>query len=255
MFVRRRGGVTTVVLIYVDDILAFSDAQEELDGFRDAVEQRYAVNNFAGVSRFVGMEMAWASNHVVIHQSKYASGVLKRFGMAKSKPAATPANSNLVENVRRDVDVMNDEIRSVIGSLLYASTVTRPDLSTAVRILAQQVDKPTRTVMCGIDQVLRYLNGACDCGLIYKAREDIEAEWVVYVDSAFAVERDRHSTTGYAIFYHGNLVSRGNNSPTNCDALFDRVGVRRFDLCATRVYWAPEHNEHTWYCSVYDLGL
>ncbi|OWZ09946.1 Integrase, catalytic core protein [Phytophthora megakarya] len=100
--------------------------------------------------------------------------------------------------------------RPALGALLYLSVLTRPDISTAVRLLAQETEHPTAAVKVGIERVFRYLNGNQNHGLVLHGNGDTQRDGlVVYCDAAFAVERERKSSTGFAIFYDGNLVEWG----------------------------------------------
>ncbi|KAH9119154.1 hypothetical protein LEN26_011775 [Aphanomyces euteiches] len=56
---------------------------------------------------------------------------------------------------------------------------------------------------------MRYLKGTVDGCLVYKRSDSADEGFVVYVDSAFENESDRKSSTGFAIFYRGCLVSWG----------------------------------------------
>ncbi|KAF4037146.1 putative transposon Ty5-1 protein [Phytophthora infestans] len=83
----------------------------------------------------------------------------------------------------------------------------KPDVTTAVRLLAQAADRPSIAVKKDVDRVFRYLNGTRDFGLMFQSQGD--QGLVVYCDAAFSTERESRSSTGYAIFYNGNLVEWG----------------------------------------------
>ncbi|KAF4040295.1 hypothetical protein GN244_ATG07488 [Phytophthora infestans] len=77
----------------------------------------------------------------------------------------------------------------------------------AVRLLAQETDRPSIAVKKSVDRVFRYLNGTRDFGLMFQSHGD--QGLVVYYDAAFSRERESRSSTGYAIFYNGNLAEWG----------------------------------------------
>ncbi|XP_075091937.1 secreted RxLR effector protein 161-like [Nicotiana tabacum] len=84
----------------------------------------------------------------------------------------------------------------IVGSLIYAQTCTRPDISFAVRILERYQSNP------GIDhwkvakKVLRYLKRTKDYMLMYRRSKHLEV--IGYSDSNFAGCIDtRKSTFGY----------------------------------------------------------
>ena len=56
-----------------------------------------------------------------------------------------------------------------IGCLTYATTATRPDISSAVGILSKFMSRPGRNHWQGIKRVLRYIKGTLNHGLQYTA--------------------------------------------------------------------------------------
>ena len=56
----------------------------------------------------------------------------------------------------------------MVGSLLYAATATRPDISHAVGAVSKFNSCPTEAHLTAVKQLLRYLNGTINLGLVYK---------------------------------------------------------------------------------------
>ena len=84
--------------------------------------------------------------------------------------------------------------QSVVGSLMYLATCTRPDIAYAVGMLARFASKPNRSHWTAAKRVLRYLRGTDNLGILYKGESEIQgysdADWVGDTD-------DRKSTSGY----------------------------------------------------------
>ena len=93
----------------------------------------------------------------------------------------------------------------VVGSLLYLSVCTRPDIAQAVGALARHVGKPTMRHWLALKGVLRYLAGTQDYGLVFTgSKSSLE----VYCDVDYAGDPDtRRSTTGYVFIMYGGVVS------------------------------------------------
>ncbi|KAF4132787.1 hypothetical protein GN958_ATG18085 [Phytophthora infestans] len=182
---------------------------EDIVSFKAAMEAAFEVNHFEDVNFFLGLELTWSpsGDAVCVGQRKYSHTILERFGMEKTRSAATPMEERYRDKLFLDEDICEFKPRPAIGALLYLSVISRPDLATAIRLLAQETERPTRAVEDGINRVFRYLNGTRDFGLEFKQRD--ESGLVVYCDAAFSVERESHSSTGFAIFYCGNLVEWG----------------------------------------------
>ena len=58
-------------------------------------------------------------------------------------------------DVERSANIQ--EYQAKIGSLTYASIATRPDLSSAVGVLSQFMNKPELQHVKGVKRVLRYI--------------------------------------------------------------------------------------------------
>lgn len=205
------------MLVYVDDLMVFSGTQASLVDFYETLATEYAINKIEGESYFVGLELIWNADRSEVHisQRKYVGEILKRFQMSETKPKRIPMDNNFGAVLAKEEScIVTKSYRPELGALLYASTMSRPDITTAVRLLAQRMDKPTQSVAIGIKRVMQYLQGTRDLALKYSAdnAKAIGSGLVLYVDAAFASEPGRKSATGYAIFFHGNLVAWGSKS-------------------------------------------
>ena len=96
-----------------------------------------------------------------INQSAYLRSVLKRFGMDECKLVSTPMESGkLYEKLPLNNPPVNlKEYQAAIGSLIYASVGTRPDISYSVGVLSQFTSHPGQEHWKGIKRVFRYLKG------------------------------------------------------------------------------------------------
>ncbi|XP_031286695.1 secreted RxLR effector protein 161-like [Pistacia vera] len=95
---------------------------------------------------------------------------------------------------------------SVVGSLMYAQTCARTDISFAVGLLGRYQSNPGMDHWQAAKKVLRYLQGTKDHMLTYKRSDYLEV--VGYSDSDFAGCFDtRKSTFGYVFMLAGGAVS------------------------------------------------
>jgi hypothetical protein len=95
--------------------------------------------------------------------------------------------------------------RSLAGALQYL-TFTRPDITYAVQQICLHMHDPREPHLTALKRLLRYLRGTIDYGLLL--HRSSSAELVIYTDADWAGCPDnRQSTSGYAVFLGGNLVS------------------------------------------------
>ena len=95
----------------------------------------------------------------------------------------------------------------LVGSLIYLSNCTRPDIAYAVGALAKYMVLPTTVHWNAAMGVLRYLGGTVVYGVCFGGNRD-ECDLVGYCDADFAGDLDtRRSTTGYVFVYNGGAIS------------------------------------------------
>ena len=118
----------------------------------------------------------------------------------RQSPAVTPADINVKLKKDDGVSKAVDPIRyqSMVGSLLYAATATRPDIAQSVGVVSKF--KTQRIPLDSRENGFRYLKGTVNLALKYEKKGD--AVLVGYSDTDWAgYQDDRHSKTGN-LFYH-----------------------------------------------------
>ena len=94
----------------------------------------------------------------------------------------------------------------LVGSLMYLSVTTRPDISFVVGALARFMSCPTSTHWQAAKDVLRYLEGTKDYGLVFGGSNDLSL--IGFCDADYAGDLDtRRSTTGYIFTLNGAAIS------------------------------------------------
>lgn len=95
---------------------------------------------------------------------------------------------------------------SIVGSIMYAQTCTRPDISFVVGMLGRYQSNPGLDHWKAAKKVLRYLQGTKNHMLIYRRSNQLEV--IGYSDSDYAGCIDtRKSTFGYIFLLAGGAIS------------------------------------------------
>lgn len=70
-----------VTLLYVDDMLIFSDLDQTLKDFECAIRNAFAVLTCSDASNFVGIDLIWSSENVSLEigQRIYSQSIVDRF--------------------------------------------------------------------------------------------------------------------------------------------------------------------------------
>ncbi|GKD00392.1 retrovirus-related pol polyprotein from transposon TNT 1-94, partial [Tanacetum coccineum] len=143
---------------------------------------------------------------IFINQSKYASEIVKKYGMLSSDSVDTP----MVEKSKLDEDLQGKPFdatlyRGMIDSLMYL-TSNRPDLIYAVCLCARYQAKPAEKHLNAVKPIFRYLKGTINMGLWYS--KDTGMSMTAYADADHAGCQDtKRSTSGSAQFLGDKLVS------------------------------------------------
>lgn len=128
--------------------------------------------------------------------------------MSEAQSVSTPSDTNVKLTKEDDVSKQVDSslYQSMVGSLLYAATATRPDISHAVGVVSKFNANPSEAHMTAVKRIMRYLKGTADLALIYRKSEEemvlaySDADWAGDID-------DRHSTTGNVCMMAKGAVS------------------------------------------------
>lgn len=143
-----------------------------------------------------------------MHQKQYILKLLEKYKLVDAKKVSTPADPNVKLCKNDEVSKSVDPVlyQSMVGSLLYVATATRPDISQAVGVVSKFNSNPTEAHLTAVKRILRYLKGSLDVVLTYKKSED--GQVVGYSDSDYAGDPDdRHSTTGNIFLMSGGPIS------------------------------------------------
>lgn len=188
------------VIVYVDDGLIFceneKDGQQVMNELNDQFEMREL-----SVNMYRGLQIVQLENGIFVHQANYAKKVLEAFNMSDATPSENPIYKlNDTDNALLPANV---PYRSAVGSLAYLADTTRPDISYAVNQLARKMSAPTTNDWIRVKQVMRYIRGTFDYGIMYQNTKCGSTLLLGYSDSDYAGnETTSKSTAGYLIEYN-----------------------------------------------------
>ena len=91
-----------------------------------------------------------------------------------------------------------------VGSLMYATLGTRPDICYAVQTVSKFNNKPGLAHWEAVKWIFRYLSGTKDLWLAYRGQVK---ELMGYVDADGSMNEDWRAISGYAFLINGGAVS------------------------------------------------
>jgi len=148
-----------------------------------------------------------------LSQKAYINKILERYNMDKCSSGSVPIQKGdkfglfqCPKNELEKSEMKNIPYASVVGSLMYAQTCTRPDISFAVGILGRFQSNPGMEHWKAAKKILRYLQGTKNLMLTYRKTDCLET--IGYSDSDYAGCIDtRKSTGGFVYLLAGGAVS------------------------------------------------
>ena len=195
----------TVLLLWVDDILIFGNKTQNHYVYQK-IAKEFDVSLIGFPKRVVGLLVDQDNSGIRLHQTIYANEVLKRFQMHESKPVSTPF-TKLDSSEEANDEVDKELYMKFLGSVMFLSVGTRPDISYAVNVLARAMQQPTKAHWTAAKHLLRYISGSRDLGLTYTKHEATFPDIQVYADADWGNDPDRKSMTGVLCTIGGTAIS------------------------------------------------
>ena len=204
------GGDKFFIGVYVDDIILAGHSDKRIQEVKDALAMQFDIKDIGNLHYFLGIKVLQddKSKSIWIGQPLYINNLLKKFGMQDCEAVGTPVDvsTKLVKATNSDEIVDQQLYQSAIGSLLYLSVSTRPDITYAVSTLARFSSEPTKQHWTAVKRVMRYLKGTVNYGIHYSKKGS--QEYICYSDADWAGDTDdRRSTSGYLFQISGGAVT------------------------------------------------
>ncbi|UYV81752.1 hypothetical protein LAZ67_20002198 [Cordylochernes scorpioides] len=211
IFIGTHNDSNVILALYVDDGIILSKDKEAIAIIMDELEHAFEITS-GSVNFFVGLEIEQSEDRasIFIHQSSYIDKILSKFNMADCIPASVPMDPSVILT-KQDCSTPEQKekmpkfpFREAVGSLMFASCVSRPDITYAVSQVSKFLEYPGPAHCTTVKNIFRYLKGTPHMGILFTGQDQL----VGYSDSDFARDVDsRKSTTGYAFMMNVGTVS------------------------------------------------
>ncbi|KAF7124875.1 hypothetical protein RHSIM_Rhsim12G0031500 [Rhododendron simsii] len=88
-------GSQLYVCLYVDDLIFTGNNPAMFETFKKTMFQEFEMTDIGLMSHFLGIEVTQSEEGIFISQSRYATEILKKYGMETCNPMTTPVDSGL----------------------------------------------------------------------------------------------------------------------------------------------------------------
>ncbi|CAI7836547.1 unnamed protein product [Closterium sp. NIES-53] len=204
-----------MLLVYVDDILLFSESVAMIERVEEMLEMQFKCSKMGDVKYYLGMHVERDLDKGVLrlHQRKYCEGLVEKYGLQDGGKPATPLPLGFTVEPCADEEVVGESDRkffhSMVGTLNYAANHTRPYIAFATSRLASVVSCPSHEQLEVAKRLVRYVSATASVGLEYSAVRQRQQRGAAdlgkgemlltcYTDASFnSVKADGTSIGGY----------------------------------------------------------
>jgi hypothetical protein len=190
--------------VFVDDILCLGTTSAIIDWFHNKLSESYSITFNRTIDSFLGMQIHQNKENKIITLSQpgYIDLLLNKFHIDPTKSheyPTTPMSSNdMLDPTPEPLSPTQQSLyMQIVGSLLFLSTRSRPDISFAVNYLTLFMTKATNHHLAIGYRILKYICKTKHLALSFSGQ--LGVNFYVTVDSSYASHKDRKSHYGYSI--------------------------------------------------------
>jgi hypothetical protein len=232
---------TFFIAVYVDDLSLFGPPGTLMDTVKAKLSTEFEMKDLGPLHWLLGLEIVFSNYGIELKQTAYFDKILKRFGMDGCHPCTLPIDPNFKSDNTLPVCNPDDILRyqSMIGSLMYAVSATRPDLCYSVSYLSQYNHSPTSQHIQAAKRILRYLKGTKTLGLFY--RRDSTLSLNAYSDSDYAnCPTTRKSISGNIIKLSSSTISWRSKKQKSVSTSTAEAEYQALSLASKQLIWTAE---------------
>ena len=238
IFLIHKGDDKIYTTIYIDDVLTCSTSPAVREWFFTALSNHFDLqaSETGECSWLLGIRVNVdrPNNRITLSQEQAIQKIVRSQALSPGDVAVTPMSPTIrLERLDHHDSAVDPEscmnglsYRSVLGSVLYISTSTRPDIAFAVNNVARHVTGLGPPHVRALLRIVKYLNGTQSWGIRYQCPKppispmqtqgyqaathpcDPDRQHLMrcYCDADYAQSSDRKSTTGYTVIMNGGPV-------------------------------------------------
>ena len=213
VFFRRETRRSIIVLVHIDDCTIAATSIFLIKNFKSEIAKHVKITDLGELHWLLGIKIKRNCENRTIHfsQCSYIEAILCCFNFQDLKPISTPmethiklSSSQSPATTAQFVQMHDVPYHEAVGSLMYTSLGTHPDISFAVQTLSRFSTKPGIAHWDAVKHVFRYLKGTIDLWLSFGQKQ---ADLTGYADADGSMAEDRHAISGYAFIINGGTVS------------------------------------------------
>ncbi|CAI7834614.1 unnamed protein product, partial [Closterium sp. NIES-53] len=167
-----------------------SPSLERIKEVQGKLKETFQCKALGPVGYYLGLhvERDEVKGWLKLHQHKYLAAMGEKYGLEKGRSVKTPLPSGFQLHLdEEEGEVLEYELQrrfqSMVGSLMYASVNTRPDIAFSVSQLARVVSRPLQEHLDVAERLVRYCMATSRVGLQYSVHGQLKQKGVEEVST------------------------------------------------------------------------
>jgi hypothetical protein len=200
-----------IVIFFVDDIVTLSYAIHRADQQKFEVELtvKYPIKIMGELRWFLGIRVIRdrPRRRLWLCQDSYIDKIVHRFHLEEGRRYSTPliAGTRMDPNQEDPKKSKIHEYQMKVGSIIYPTYITRPDVAFAASKLSEFLQNPSQTHLDNADRVIKHLDKTRTLAIEYSI-DNLNESFIFATDAAYADNADRKSSEGYVFKMFGGVV-------------------------------------------------
>ena len=138
VFLAWKNGENYILAIHIDDCTFMCPLRAILNEYKQKINEKYSITELGSLHWLLGIKIKWDHKQQIIHlsQTSYIDSIVWRFFLNNLKPISAPMEPGATfmwtngTNNSTDTEWMKwMPYREAIGSLMYTSMATQPDIT------------------------------------------------------------------------------------------------------------------------------
>lgn len=162
-----------LIFFYVDDIAVLNRTEdiEHANEVRKALNEKYQLRDLGELQWFLKIRVIRdrKARKIWLCQDTYIKKMVNKYNLGERIHAPTPMGTEKLTPNNGPKALPQEVVlyQQKVGSVIYPTSVTRPDVAFAASQLASHLTNPSKEHQMAADRVMRYLNGTSTYALEY----------------------------------------------------------------------------------------
>jgi len=226
VFIRSCDNNLSIVFTHVDDLGLICNSTNEVARLKGELARYFPISDLGEVHHLLGIKITRDRDKhtIALSQERYILDLLRKYRYENLNPVRTPLETSIrlckdmasvkVTSGKDQREYEDFPYQSIVGSLMHAAIMTRPDIAHAVQQVAQFMSEPKPAHCAAVKRILRYLSGTANYQLTYGPNGDSKV--IAYCDADFANDPDtRRSISGFAFMFNGGCFAWSSRKQTS----------------------------------------